>query len=182
MCNIRAFKNYSAAVSSCDPTALKVVLPSYWSCCRFLSRDAYATYTHSEVCWLAIYRLVSVCLCLSPSGILSKRLNGTSWFGVHQQPSACPTLFFNRIRICPNIRVLYSVAFYRNPKVADFSAFSPRHVNRRQRFQLTSTVAGLSQRASAVVYSMFIETQNFARYVCKTWHVLRWPRISESVM
>ena len=43
----------------------------------------------------------SVCMsvCLSQAGIVSKRLEGSSWFLACRLPSTCPTLFCEEVRI-----------------------------------------------------------------------------------
>jgi len=53
------------------------------------------------------YGPVSVCLshCLSQVGVLSKRLNESSWFLAWDLLSAYPTLRYKEIQVCSKIRV-----------------------------------------------------------------------------
>jgi len=56
----------------------------------FLPRGACAPHVYSAV--YAMTRCLSVCLsvCLSKAGIVSKMLNGSSWFSAQILPSAYP--------------------------------------------------------------------------------------------
>jgi len=47
---------------------------------------------------------LSVCLYLSQIGVLSKQLNGSSWFSATGLPSTCHTLCYKEIVLTPKIR------------------------------------------------------------------------------
>ena len=51
---------------------------------------------------------VSVCVCLSQVGVLSKRLNESDWFLALELPSAYPTLCYKEIQVSSKIQVLPS--------------------------------------------------------------------------
>ena len=60
---------------------------------------------------------IRVCLCLSVTsrGILSKRMNESSWFLALELPSTRPTLCSKKIRVYPKIRVLPSGTLSQTP-------------------------------------------------------------------
>jgi len=51
---------------------------------------------------------LSVYMCLAQVGVVSKRLNESSWFLAWELPSICPTLYCTNIRVPPKIRILPS--------------------------------------------------------------------------
>jgi len=52
------------------------------------------------------YGFVSVCLCLPEVHVLSKGLDGWSWFLAWGLPSTYPTLFYKTIRVSSKARIL----------------------------------------------------------------------------
>ena len=60
-------------------------------------------------------------------------------FSDEKIPSPCPTLCYNGIRICPKITILSSGTVSKFLNLSDFSAFSPRRVDRC--CPISSTVA-----------------------------------------
>jgi len=65
----------------------------------FLPRDAILARV------LAVSLRLSVSVCLSQVGVLSKWMDGSSWFLARRLLSTCPTLFFEEIQVYPKIRV-----------------------------------------------------------------------------
>jgi len=97
----------------------------------------------------------SVCMsvCLSQAGIVSKRLEGSSWFLACRLPSICPTLFCEEVRIPTKKRVLPSGTFskLRTMKI------SPRQVDRvvnktRRRSNLLTTPIRLSTSRGCLLH------------------------------
>jgi len=60
---------------------------------------------------LAIALCLSVCVCLSQVGVLSKGMNGLMWFLAWRLFSTSPALSFKEIRVFTKIRVLPSGNF-----------------------------------------------------------------------
>jgi len=67
---------------------------------------------------------IRVCLCLSVTsrGILSKRMNESSWFLALELPSTRPTLCSKKIRVSPKIRVLPSGTLSQTPDLENFAS------------------------------------------------------------
>jgi len=62
-----------------------------------------AIFTRATLCYSADTSYGPVSVCPSQFGVLSKRLNKSSWW---ELSSTCPTLCFKEIRVSPKIRVL----------------------------------------------------------------------------
>jgi len=69
------------------------------------------------------YGPVSVCLylCLSQVGVLSKRMNESSWFLVWELPSTYPALCEKEILVSLKIRVLPSGTLSQTPDLENFA-------------------------------------------------------------
>ena len=72
-------------------------------------------------------------------------------------------------------RLLPFVTLSQTLNLADFSAFSLRHVRCRKRlsWRLCSIDASLSHWASTFVYNTMVMTQSVARYLCGSWDLFR---------
>jgi len=83
---------------------------------------------------------IRVCLCLSVTsrGILSKRMNESSWFWALELPSTRPTLCSKKIRVSPKIRVLPSGTLSQTPDLENFAS-AYRSSKRVMCYQLSST-------------------------------------------
>jgi len=90
---------------------------------------------------------IRVCLCLSVTsrGILSKRMNESSWFWALELPSTRPTLCSKKIRVSPKIRVLPSGTLSQTPDLENFAS-AYRSSKRVMCYQLSSTTWRHSER------------------------------------
>ena len=146
--------------------------------CRSFYRATYMQY----IC-IARYMIwpgVSLSVCPSHTGCISKRLNESGMYSAHRLSSNYPALYSEEIWVTPKIKVLSSRTFSQTLNLADFSALSVRNDDRRRCCQLRLTVASLPQWAPAFVDSTFAVTER--RVVRHSWDLWRWPCPAVSVM
>ena len=71
---------------------------------------------------------VSVCVCLSKVGVLSKWMGGSSWFVARTLLSTYPTQYCKEILAATKIRVLPSGTLPKTPDLHNFAYRSPKRV------------------------------------------------------
>jgi len=112
-----------------------------------------------------------VCLSVCVSVTSRCSIETAEWIEVVHGTEATLGLSYSMLQrnsVSPTIRVLPSGTLSKTLNLSDFSAFSPRHVERRKCGQLSSTVASLSHWTFVFVYNTLIVTQ---RFVCDSWHL-----------
>jgi len=91
-------------------------------CIIFTSRLICNAYAQRGVCYCP---LMSVCLSVYLASVLSKRLNGSSWFSVQRLSSTYPTVRCTGIRVSPKIMVLpfETLSAFRNFQLSQIFCF-----------------------------------------------------------
>jgi len=95
-------------------TAYRSVLP-------FLPARRYDSEGNSLCPCLCVCVCVCVSVCLSQVGVLSKWINGSSWFLARRLLSTSPTLCFKEIQVSTTIMVFLSGTLSKTPALEKFS-------------------------------------------------------------
>ena len=129
--SIRSFMKMSVWSLTCQQRAFKRqwqtilgVLPTRWRR-KPAGTDMDRNYATLTLC-ICCRRPLSVCLSVRPSqaGVVSKRLDESSWFLEWRPPSAYPTLSYKELWVSPKIKVLPSETLSQTPDLEDFATAS----------------------------------------------------------
>ena len=90
------------------PDNTHLLMTDYFLFMYWYPRDAMLARVLAMALYLSVCLSVCVCFCLSQVGVLSKRMNESSWCLVWELPSTGPALCLKEIQFSPKTRLLTS--------------------------------------------------------------------------